>query len=82
MPRLFVNAMADFVIQNGMVSFTLADHSLRTEGKGLVPNPPEDVARIVMREADFAALMSFLNQRVDEFESKNGRKLGTGEDRA
>ena len=77
MPRVYANALADFVIQGGMVSFTLADHALKTEGANLVPKPPEDVAKIVMREADFAQLVTFLNQRVDEFESTTGRKLGT-----
>ena len=81
MPRLFVNALSDFVVQGGMVSFTLADHSLKTEGQNLVPNPPEEVARLIMREADFARLLEFLNQRVDEFESQTGRKLGGQEDR-
>ena len=76
MPRIYVNALSDFVIQGGMVSFTLADHSLKTEGNTLVPNPPEDVARGVMRESDFSELMTFLNQKVDAFESQTGRKLG------
>lgn len=81
MPRIFVNAMSDFVIQGGMVSFTMSDHSLKTEGQNLVPNPPEEIARIIMREADFGLLMEFLNQRVDEFETQTGRKLGARESR-
>ena len=76
MPRVFVNSLADFVIQGGMVTFSLQDQAMRTEGNRLVPRPPEEVARVVMREGDFAALVRYLNDRVAEYEKQTGRPLG------
>ena len=76
MPRLFVNALNDFVIQGGMVSFTLADVAMRAEGDRMVTAPPEEVARVTMRESDFAALLEHLNARATSFERETGRKLG------
>lgn len=81
MPRVFVNAMTDFVVQGGCVSFTLADHALKSEGERLVAQPPEQVARVVMREGDFAELVKFLNAQIAEFERRTGRKMGAGEER-
>lgn len=77
MPRVFVNSLADFVIQGGMVTFSLQDQAMRTEGDRLVPRPPEEVARVVMREGDFAALVRFMNDRVADYEKQTGRRLGS-----
>lgn len=76
MPRLFVNSMANFMIQGGMVSFTLQDQAVATQGGAPKPLPPEDVANLVMREADFAQFVGFLNQHIEAFEKQTGRKLG------
>ncbi len=76
MPRLFVNSMANFMIQGGMVSFTLQDQAMSTSGGQPKPLPPEDVANIVMREADFAKLVGFFNQHLAAYESQTGRSLG------
>jgi len=78
MPRIFVNSMANFVINGGMVYFTLQDQAMRTEGNKLVPAQPEDVADVVMREQDFAQLMGFLNQNIAGYEKQTGRKLAGG----
>jgi len=32
MPRLFVNSMSNFVIQGGVVTFTLQDQAMKTQG--------------------------------------------------
>ncbi len=77
MPRLFVNSMANFVIHGGVVSFTLQDQAMRSEDGQPRPAPPETVADIVMREQDFATLVSFFNQHIAAFEAHAGRKLGT-----
>lgn len=76
MPRYFVNSMANFVIHGGMVSFTLQDQAMRTEGGQPKPAPPEDIADVVMREAEFAQLVAFFNQHIAAFEEQTGRKLG------
>lgn len=78
MPRFFVNGMANFVINGGMVYFTLQDQALRTEGNQLRPAPPEDVVDIAMREQDFAQLMAILNQNIAGYEAQSGRKLAGG----
>ncbi len=76
MPRIFVNAVNDFIIQGGMVSFALADQAMKIDGGKIAAVPPEDVARVTMREQDFAALVDYLNARVADFEREAGRKLG------
>lgn len=76
MPRVFVNSMANFIIQGGMVSFTLQDQKMRTDNGKPVAAPPEDIADVVMREAEFAQLLGFLNQHATAFEQQAGRKLG------
>ena len=76
MARVYVNAMANFVIHGGMVSFTLQDQPMRTEDGQPRSGAPEPVADIVMREQDFATLVAFLNQHVAAFEAQAGRKLG------
>ena len=76
MPRVFVNSMANFMIHGGMVSFPLQDQAMRTEDGQPRPAPPEDIADVVMREAEFAQLLAFLNQHAQAFEEQTGRKLG------
>ncbi|GMG81330.1 hypothetical protein LNKW23_05430 [Paralimibaculum aggregatum] len=76
MPRYYVNSMANFMIQGGMVSFTLQDQAVATQGGQARPLPPEDVASVVMREADFAQLVGFFNQHMAAYESQTGRRLG------
>lgn len=78
MPRLFVNSMANFMIQGGMVSFTLQDQAVATQGGQPKPLPPEDVTSVVMREQDFAQLVAFFNQHIAAYESQTGRTLGGG----
>jgi len=79
MPRVFVNSMTNFIIQGGMVGFTLQDQATRSDGGQLKPAPPETVADVIMREQDFAQLVGFLNQHVAAFEERAGRKLGEPE---
>ena len=76
MPRLFVNSMSNFMIQGGVVGFTLQDIRLRGNGTDRTPAEPEDVADVIMREVDFAKLLQFLNQHVAAFEQQVGRPLG------
>lgn len=76
MPRKFVNSMANFMIHGGMVSFTLQDQAMRTDGGQARQAPPEDVADVVMREADFAQLIAFFNQHIQAYEQQAGRPLG------
>lgn len=76
MPRLFVNALANFMIQGGIVGFTLRDQPMRTRGNELVVGDPEDVADVVMREQDFAKFLQVLNQHAQAFEEQAGRPVG------
>jgi len=76
MPRVYVNSMANFIIQGGMVSFSLQDQAMSTAGGQPEPQAPEAVAHVVMREQDFAQLVTVLNQHVAAFESQVGRPLG------
>jgi len=76
MPRFFVNSMDNFMIQGGIVGFTLQDQKMRAEPGQQVTSVAEDVADIVMREQDFAKLLVFLNQHAKAFEDKAGRPLG------
>ena len=76
MPRFFVNSMANFMIQGGMVGFTLQDLPMRTKGGQLVTGEPEDVADVVMREQDFAKFLEVLNQHCKDFENHVGRPVG------
>lgn len=75
MPRLYVNSMANFVIQGGMVSFTLQDQALRTEGGQPRQAPPEDVVDLVMREQDFVQLLTFLNQHLAAYQQQTGKQI-------
>ena len=76
MPRLFVNSMANFMIQGGIVSFTLQDQATRTQGGQPVQAPPEDVIDVVMREQDFANWVQFLNQHLAAYQQQTGRPVG------
>lgn len=76
MPRLFVNSMANFMVQGGIVSFTLQDQSTKTQGGQPVQAPPEDVVDLVMREQDFASLVQFMNQHLAAYQQQTGRQLG------
>ncbi len=78
MPRLFVNSMANFMIQGGMVSFTLQDQAVSTQGGQPKPLPPEDVVNVVMREQDFSQLVAFFNQHMAAYEAQTGRPVGAG----
>lgn len=76
MPRLFVNSMANFMIQGGIVSFTLQDQATRAQGGQPVQVPPEDVVDVVMREQDFANSVQLLNQYMTQFQQQTGKPLG------
>lgn len=76
MPRLFVNSMANFMIQGGMVGFTLRDQPMRTRGSELVPGDAQDVADLIMREQDFAKFLEVLNTHAKSFEEQVGRPIG------
>ncbi|MEL6479670.1 MAG: hypothetical protein AAFR17_20265 [Pseudomonadota bacterium] len=77
MPRIFVNALANFAVQGGMVSFTLQDRRGPT-GQGQVP-PPEDVADITMTEAEFVQMLTVFEQNRQGFEQQMGRPLGAAQ---
>jgi len=76
MPRVFVNSMANFVIHGGMVSFTLQDQAMTTDGGQPRPAEPEEVVNVAMTEQDFANLLAFFNTHAEAFEQQTGRKLG------
>lgn len=76
MPRLYVNSMSNFLVQGGVVGFTLQDIKVRTAQGEAMTTEPEDVADIVMREQDFAKLLQFFNAHAAAFEKANGRPLG------
>lgn len=76
MPRLFVNSMSNFMIQGGMVGFTLRDQPMRTRGSELVMGEAQDVADLIMREQDFAKLLEVLNTHAKAFEEQVGRPIG------
>ena len=76
MPRLFVNSLANFMIQGGMVGFTLRDQPMRTQGNELVVGEAEDIADVVMREQDFAKFLAVLNEHAQAFEQQVGRPVG------
>ena len=80
MPRHFVNGLANFSIEGGMVSFTLQDQALRNEGGQMRPGQPEPVGHFIMREEDFGKLLTVLNQHFSAYlESQaRGPKGGPG----
>lgn len=56
MPRVYVNAAANFVLNDGMVSFTLQDQR---------PDTREDVLDVVMRETDFLDMIGRMQNHVE-----------------
>ncbi|MEM0945547.1 MAG: hypothetical protein AAGI70_16555 [Pseudomonadota bacterium] len=73
MPRIFVNSMANFVVQGGMVSFTLQDQPMA--GPQGTPEA-EPVANIIMTEQEFAQMLRVFDQHKAAFEQQFGRPLG------
>ncbi len=57
MPRIFVNRLANFAAEGGMVSFSLQDAP--AEGA------PETVADVIMRERDFLEMLGALQNHVE-----------------
>ena len=76
MPRIFVNSMANFMIQGGMVGFTLCDRPMRTQGNEVVVGETEEVADVIMREQDFAKFLEVLNSQANDFAEQVGRPVG------
>lgn len=74
MPRTFVNAIANFSIQGGMVSFTLQDQALRTVQGEPKLAPPEDVLDVVMREQDFLAMLGTFQNSVEQYRAHLARQ--------
>ena len=79
MPRLFVNSMSNFMIQGGIVSFTLQDQAMKTQGGQPRQSEPEDIADVVMREQDFALMLQFFNQHHAAYQQQAGRPMGGGQ---
>lgn len=76
MPRTFVNAIANFSIQCGMVSFTLQDQVLRTDRGEPKTAPPEDIVDVVMREQDFLAMLGTLQNHIEQHKAQLARQQG------
>lgn len=76
MPRTFVNAMGNFMIQGGLVSFTLQDQAMTAQGGQARAAAPEDVVHVIMREQEFAQLVQLFQTHISAFEEQTGRKLG------
>ncbi len=76
MPRLFVNSMSNFMIQGGVVSFTLQDQAMKTQGGQPKQAEPEDIFDVVMREQDFAQLLQFFNQHLAAYQQQSGKRVG------
>lgn len=68
MPRIFVNGLANFAIQGGLVSFTFQDQAPKAR-----PGAPEDVVSVVMREAEFAQMVQVFNQHLAGYQAQAGR---------
>lgn len=79
MPRLFVNSMSNFMIQGGIVSFTLQDQAMKTQKGQPHQSEPEDIANVVMREQDFAMMLQFFNQHHAAYQQQAGRPVGGGQ---
>ena len=77
MPRLFVNSMSNFMIQGGVVSFTLQDQATKTQGGQPKQVEPEDIVDVVMREQDFGQLLQFFNQHLAAYQQQAGKQPGT-----
>ena len=76
MPRLFVNSMSNFMIQGGVVSFTLQDQATKTQGGQPKQVEPEDIVDVVMREQDFGQLLQFFNQHLAAYQQQAGKQTG------
>lgn len=76
MPRLFVNSMANFMIQGGMVSFTLQDQAMKIQRGQPKQAEPEDIVDVVMREQDFTELLQFFNQHIAAYRQQSGKQAG------
>jgi len=76
MPRLFVNSMSNFMIQGGVVSFTLQDQAMETQGGQPTLAEPEDIVNVVMREQDFVQLLQFFNQHLAAYQQQLGKQAG------
>ena len=74
MPRLFVNSMSNFMIQGGVVSFTLQDQATKTQGGQPKQVEPEDIVDVVMREQDFGQLLQFFNQHLAAYQQQAGKQ--------
>ncbi len=76
MPRLFVNSMSNFMIQGGVVSFTLQDQATKTKGGQPKQVEPEDIVDVVMREQDFGQLLQFFNQHFAAYQQQAAKQPG------
>jgi len=76
MPRVFVNAVANFSIHGGIVSFTLQDQAVKTEHGEPKPLPPEDVCKVVMREQDFMSMLGMLQNNLEQYQAHLSRQQG------
>ncbi len=76
MPRLFVNSMANFMIQGGVVSFTLQDQAMKTQGGPPRQAEPEDIIDVVMREQDFVQLLEFFQRHLAAYQQQSGKPAG------
>ena len=68
--------MSNFMIQGGIVSFTLQDQVTKTQGGEPRQSDPEDIVNVVMREQDFSQLLSFFNQHQAAYQQQMGRQTG------
>ncbi len=76
MPRLFVNSMSNFMIQGGIVSYTLQDQAMKTQGSQPKQAEPEDIVDVVMREPDFVQLLQFFNQHLTAYQQQSDKRAG------
>ena len=74
MPRLFVNSMSNFMVQGNIVSFTLQDQAMKTQGGRPTKAEPEDIVDVVMREQDFAQLLQFFNQHFAAYQQQSNKQ--------
>lgn len=76
MPRFFVNSMSNFMFQGSIVSFTLQDQAMKTQGGQPRQAEPEDIVDVVMREQDFSQLLQFFNQHQAAYQQQMGKQIG------
>ena len=70
MSRQFANGLANFIVEGNLVSFTFTDQ--RSDGQGKPLGQPSPVADIVMREGDFAQMVSYLSQALQHMQQRKG----------